>query len=82
MFYTYIIFSAKLNKFYIGSTGDDLVARLRKHNTNHKGFTGGKGDWEMKHFEIFHTKEEALKREKVIKSWKSRKLIERLISTT
>jgi putative endonuclease len=82
MFYTYIIFSSTLNKYYVGSTGDELQERLRRHNTDHKGFTGGTGDWKVKYFETFSTKKEALKREKIIKGWKSRKLIVKLISKT
>ena len=80
MFYTYILFSATKNKYYIGSTGDLLEERIRKHNTNHSGFTGGMGDWTLKYSEAFHTKSDALKREKEIKKWKSRKLIEKLIA--
>jgi len=80
MYFVYIIYSPSLNKFYIGSTGDNPLERLRKHNSNHKGFTGGKGDWEIKHHEQFNTKQEALKKEKTIKSWQSRKLIEKLIA--
>jgi len=79
MFYTYILFSVSLNKYYIGHTGDDLVERLRKHNSDHKGFTGGIGDWKIKYFETFAVKDEAYKREREIKKWKSRKLIEKLI---
>ena len=66
----------------MGSTGDAIEERIRKHNSNHKGFTGGSGDWELKYFESMKTKTEALKREKQIKNWKSRKLIEKLISKT
>jgi hypothetical protein len=32
------LFSEKRNKYYVGSTGDPLDERLRKHNTNHRGF--------------------------------------------
>ena len=78
-FHLYILFSAIMNKYYVGFTGDDLTERIRKHNTNHKGFTGGIGDWELKHFEIFLVKQDAMQREKQIKSWKSRKMIEKLI---
>lgn len=78
MFHLYIIFSPTKNKYYIGHTGDDLVERIRKHNSNHKGFTGGIGDWELKYSEEYVTKSEAMKREKEIKSWKSRKMIEKL----
>ena len=79
MFYVYIIYSPTKDKYYIGSTGDSLEKRVRKHNSNHKGFTGGIGDWELKYSEEYSSKLEVLKREKQIKGWKSRKLIEKLI---
>ena len=78
MFHLYIIFSPTKNIYYVGHTGDDLVERIRKHNSNHKGFTGGIGDWELKYSQEYVTKSEAVKREKEIKSWKSRKMIEKL----
>lgn len=76
--YFYILFSKKLNKYYIGST-NDLVERLRKHNSNHKGFTGKIGDWKVVYSEEFKSKTEAYFRESQVKSWKSRKAIEKLI---
>jgi len=75
---TYILFSKIKNKYYIGSTSD-IQERLKKHNSNHKGFTGGIGDWDFVYTEIFETKIEAIKRELQIKKWKSRKMIEELI---
>jgi putative endonuclease len=75
----YILYSDLKDKYYIGSTSDDPESRLKKHNTNHKGFTGGIGDWKIKYLEIFETKVEAIAREKAIKSWKSRARIEKLI---
>ena len=77
MFYTYVIYSISRNRYYVGSTSN-LQERLLKHNTNHKGFTGKANDWEIVHSEEFPSKEEALAREKQIKSWKSRKMIEKL----
>ena len=79
-FYTYILFSAAKNTYYVGYSADDLEERLRKHNTNHKGFTGNTGDWKLVYQECFETKAQAMKREIQIKKWKSRKLIEKLIS--
>ena len=79
VYHVYILFSALRNTFYVGSTGDNLQERLRKHNTNHKGYTGNTGDWEMKYKEPYELKADALKREKQIKNWKSRKRIEQLI---
>ena len=75
----YILYSATLGKYYIGSTSDVLAERIRRHNTNHIGFTGGVGDWELLHSELFETKKEARQREFQIKKWKSKKMIEKLI---
>jgi len=68
MFFVYILYSASCNKYYVGCTGDELDQRIRRHNSDHKGFTGGYGDWELKFKEAFGTKAEALRREKAIKS--------------
>jgi putative endonuclease len=78
-YYTYILFSEELNKYYVGSTRDEIQERLRRHNSNHKGFTGGIGDWEIKYFEIFDELPKTRKRELQIKKWKSRIMIEKLI---
>ena len=75
----YILFSKALDKYYIGYTSDSIEARLRKHNANHKGFTGKNADWTIKHTQAFITKQEAMKREKQIKSWKSRVRMEQLV---
>jgi putative endonuclease len=72
------LFSPTKNKYYIGHTGHDLKERLRKHNSNHKGFTGKINDWKIIYTEGFETKELAYKREREIKSWKSRIRVERL----
>ena len=77
MFTTYIIFSKNLDKYYIGHT-TDLQQRLVKHLANHNGFTGRTNDWVIVHQEIFDSKEQAYKREREIKNWKSRKMIEKL----
>jgi putative endonuclease len=79
LFYTYILYSTTRNKYYVGYTGDDLQERLRKHNSNHKGFTGKVGDWKIVHTEVYNSKSEAFAREREIKSWKSKARIEILI---
>ncbi len=78
MFFVYILYSSSRNRYYIGSTSD-LGKRLAKHNTNHKGFTGKVGDWTTVYTERFNSRSQALTRESQIKSWKSRKMIEKLI---
>jgi putative endonuclease len=36
--------SLSLGKFYIGHTGDDINERLRRHLSDHKGFTSSAKD--------------------------------------
>ena len=74
----YILYSISIDKFYIGHT-HDVSERLRKHNSNHKGFTGHKNDWEIVYSEEFDTKSEAYFRERQVKAWKSRSKILSLI---
>ena len=78
MWVMYILYSMQRDRYYVGYTGDDLCERLRKHNSNHSGFTGTAPDWKIVYTESFNTKTEAYARERQIKSWKSRKLIEKL----
>ena len=81
-YYTYILYSSTADKFYIGFTGDELIERLRKHNSYHTGFTGKFNDWQIVHHEIFETKKAAMLREKEIKGWKSRNKIISLINSS
>ncbi|MBA2250543.1 MAG: GIY-YIG nuclease family protein [Chitinophagaceae bacterium] len=79
MYTVYILFSIIKNQYYTGFTGDDLNERLRKHNSNHKGFTGKLFDWKIVYQEKFDNKKGALLREKEIKKWKSKKKIQKLL---
>jgi putative endonuclease len=47
MFYTYILYSPILKKYYIGFTGTEINLRLAKHLANHKGFTAKVKDWQV-----------------------------------
>ena len=76
---TYILFSKTADKYYIGFTGDEIDERIRKHNSIHNGFTGKYNDWILVYSEEFDSKTEAYTREREIKAWKSRKMIEKLI---
>ncbi len=75
----YILFSEELDRYYVGVTSN-LEERIRKHNSKHKGFTGRANDWRLVHKENYETKTMALAREREIKNWKSREMIERLIA--
>jgi putative endonuclease len=79
--YFYILYSSAIDKFYVGHTCDPLDERLKRHLTNHSGFTAKSKDWVIVYSEPYNTKIEAFAREREVKSWKSRRKIERLIST-
>ncbi len=46
-FTVYILFSKSTDKFYVGYTTMGIDERLRRHLSNHKGFTGRIKDWEL-----------------------------------
>jgi putative endonuclease len=71
-------FSEKLSKYYIGAC-INLERRLYEHNISHSKFTSNGVPWKVVYTEEYPTLAEAKKREKQIKSMKSRKYIEGLI---
>jgi putative endonuclease len=75
----YILYSEKLNKYYIGAC-IDLNRRLYEHNIGHSKFTSLGIPWKIVYTEEFLTLADAKKRELVIKKMKSRKYIEELIA--
>ena len=75
--FTYILYSEKLNKYYIGAC-IDMERRLYEHNIGHSKFTSKGIPWIVKYTETFGTLQEAKKRELAIKKMKSRKYIESL----
>ena len=78
MYYFYILYSTQLDKYYLGHTSD-LAERVRKHNSNHRGFTGKANDWKLVYKEKYLDKHEAYLRERQVKKWKNRERIESLI---
>ena len=76
--FVYIIYSEKVNKYYVGAC-TDLDRRLFEHSIGHSKFTSTGIPWVLKYKEFFETLPEAKKREGVIKKMKSRKYIENLI---
>jgi putative endonuclease len=80
MYYTYVIYSKTADQFYIGYTSN-IEGRLVKHNYGATLSTKKGIPWEMKYFETFSTKKEAIVRERKLKKLKSRKYLEQLISS-
>ncbi len=60
--YLYILFSTKLNKYYIGST-TDIDRRLSEHNRGKEKFTRTGVPWEMKYKEEYSELIDARRRE-------------------
>ena len=81
MYVVYILYSAKLDRYYIGFTGDTMNGRLKKHLAYHKGFTGTGKDWKVVHTEEYSNKKDAMLREQQIKNWKSKAMINKLVTS-
>ena len=79
-YFVYILQSKKNGSYYVGYT-NDLNKRVAKHNLGGTASTRPYKPWKLVYFEEFSTKTEALKREKQIKKYKSRKYIENLIKS-
>ncbi|MBL0144514.1 MAG: GIY-YIG nuclease family protein [Chitinophagaceae bacterium] len=77
--FTYILFSKKLNKYYVGACVD-MKRRLYEHNIGHSKFTSTGIPWELKWTKEFETLTLAKAFEQKIKRMKSRKFIEDLVA--
>lgn len=75
MYKVYVIYSLKFNKIYIGQT-EDLERRLFEHNNKLlSAYTKKYTPWEIIYVEEFPTRNEAIIREKQLKSQKGREFI-------
>jgi putative endonuclease len=74
-------FSKTRDRYHIGSCAD-IDARLKRHNDGATISTKNGRPWEIKYFEKFDSKTEALKRENYLKRMKSRVLIKNLKAAT
>ncbi len=75
----YILHSISSDRYYIGSS-ENPTRRLEFHNTKEKGFTSRYSPWQIIYQKEFMDKSTAQLMERKIKSWKSRKMIEKLIN--
>ena len=75
MFVTYVLHSTIHDKIYIGYTSD-LIDRFHSHNQfATKGYTIKFRPWQVIYVEFFESKQEAMKREKELKSSRGRDFI-------
>ncbi len=79
MFFVYILYSRKLNKYYVGST-DDVDKRLKQHNSIHyeNAFTYRGIPWELFHTIPDLESRQAYNIEEHIKNMKSKIYIKNL----
>ncbi|WP_336514362.1 GIY-YIG nuclease family protein [Pollutibacter soli] len=77
--YCYILYSVKLDKYYVGST-NDLERRMTEHNRGKERFTKTGSPWKLVYQEKFDELILARRRELAIKKMKSRTSIQKLIS--
>ena len=77
----YILQSATNGKFYVGSALN-LPERLAEHQRGRSPYTRHGGPWNLVFQEEYATLVEARRRERQVKSWKSRRLIQELICSS
>lgn len=78
MYYIYVLKSIRSNKYYIGSTYD-INKRLFMHNSGKVKSTKFGRPWSVYYSEKFDNEKGAILRERQIKNWKSRGMIEKLL---
>ena len=79
MYFVYIIYSEKIDKYYIGMSYDP-DERLMFHNLGKGGWTKRGLPWELVFQKQFNNKEIAQNKENFIKRQKNRTFVEKLIS--
>jgi putative endonuclease len=65
--YVYVLRSLKNNLWYTGFT-KDLRKRFKEHNSDHIGWTGKRGPFELIYYEASRDTDDAKSREKYLKS--------------
>ena len=73
-YYTYVLLSKKDSKFYFGYSSD-LKSRIEQHNSGRVESTKYRRPLELVYFEACLNKDDALKREKYLKTYYGRMFI-------
>ncbi|MBP9771823.1 MAG: GIY-YIG nuclease family protein [Candidatus Pacebacteria bacterium] len=79
MFFVYILQSEQTRRYYIGHTGD-VQKRLTRHNKGRVHSTKHGSPWKVVRIEKVTSKNEAIRREREIKSYKSGIKFKKLIN--
>jgi putative endonuclease len=78
---TYILYSPCRDEYYVGHTQDAQERLERYHNIGKSLYTKRGIPWSLVYSELFETRSQAMRREREIKSKKSRNYIKRLIQS-
>ena len=78
-YFVYILKSKSAEKYYTGISANPEM-RLSYHDTFEKGFTSRFRPWEIAFTKEYPSKEIAHKIELKIKNWKSKKMIEKILT--
>lgn len=76
MFTVYVLKSLRNSKRYVGSTSKEAAVRLEDHKNGSNQWTRQNGPFELLFQEHYNTKQEALKRERFLKSGQGRKWLD------
>ncbi|MCH7497516.1 MAG: GIY-YIG nuclease family protein [Candidatus Marinimicrobia bacterium] len=79
MHYLYILFSDSLDKFYVGSSHNPETS-LTYHNNSNKGWTKRGRPWRLVFQQGFPNRREAQKVERFVKTQKSTRFIQKVLS--
>ena len=80
MYYTYVLYSPRFNKIYVGFSGDTRTRLLIHNDLRNTGWTSRYQPWELFYTEEFATKAEAMKRERQLKTSAGRTFIWTMIN--
>jgi len=74
MYYTYVLQSEVDDQFYVGYT-KDLKLRFEKHSKGYIESTKNRRPLELIYYEACLTQQDALKREKFLKTWHGKQFL-------
>ena len=80
-FFLYVLQSESTGSFYIGQT-ERVPERVAYRNAGYSKSLKNRGPWKLVYTEEYATRAEAMRRERQVKSWKDRTMIERLVSAS
>lgn len=80
MYYVYMLYSAIVDRYYVGQTSN-LEERLKRHNQGRSKYTKSGIPWKLVYKESFETRSDAMSREMKLKQSKSREHLVQVIHT-